>query len=31
MKGRKIFDARNILLKEELKKMGFEYLGVGRS
>lgn len=31
MKGRKIFDARNILPKEELKKMGFEYLGVGRS
>jgi len=31
MRGRKIFDARNILPKEELKKIGFEYLGVGRS
>ncbi|MBP8591004.1 UDP-glucose/GDP-mannose dehydrogenase family protein [Candidatus Shapirobacteria bacterium] len=30
MRGRKIFDARNILPKEELKKMGFDYLGVGR-
>lgn len=30
MRGNFIFDSRNILDKEEIKKFGFNYLGVGR-
>jgi len=30
MKGNFIFDSRNILEKEKIKKLGFKYLGIGR-
>jgi len=30
MKGKFIFDSRNILNKEKMEKLGFKYLGVGR-
>jgi UDPglucose 6-dehydrogenase len=30
MKGRVIFDGRNIYDPEEIKKMGFKYFGIGR-
>jgi len=30
MKGKKVFDGRNIYEKESLTAMGFEYYGIGR-
>jgi UDPglucose 6-dehydrogenase len=30
MKGRVIFDGRNIYDPEEIRKVGFEYFGIGR-
>jgi len=30
MRGNFIFDSRNILEKEKIKKFGYNYLGIGR-